>query len=160
MLENHWLLIGKLNIALDPGGLQKPMKNSSGVISMAFCGCCRVGDNFRWNIFSEPKIFNWLTRFSISAEFRRFSFCRSRGFLILQKNTGFRRFAQHEPLGVGTSRRNVWKIQKTKKKPTCSHFGVRPACSRQQALFEARFCRILQNSAGFCRICRILQSSA
>ena len=71
------LLIGKLNIALNPGGLQKSMKNSSGAISLAFCGCCRVGDSFRWSIFSQSKKINWFLQ--------NFDFCRISTIFVLQK---------------------------------------------------------------------------
>ena len=152
--------MGKLNIALCKFRLQKPMENSSGVISLAFCGCCRVGDNFQWNICSESKNFNRLARFSISTGFRWFSFCRSCGFLVLQKITDSARFAQHALFGMGSSRRNVWNIQETNEKTHTKYLGVRPPLARQQALSELRFCRILQNSAESAEIYGILQNSA
>ena len=107
--------------------------------------------------FSRSKKINWFLQNFDFCRISMISFCRRRGFLILQKIADFRTISARALLGVERSRRDVWNIQETKEKTHVKHLGVRPPLSRQQALSELQFCRIRQISA---EIYRILQDSA
>ena len=87
------------------------------------------------------------------------NFCR-KSMCVSYRKWYFRMNWASAPLGMDSWCRNVWKIQESKKKTHSTHLEVRLPFSRQHALPELRFCRILQNSAESAGFCRILQSSA